>query len=307
VSTALLIFSQLLTLLGLLGLGWLLTRTGKLTDDKPLGSVVSNLGAPAMVIHFLQMPQAATMLREIGITAVGYAAALAAGAAVALALGVVCRRPRAVIGTWAAIIVFPNSIFMGMPIMQAIYGDDILPLLAGIMLVFNLGSFIFGAWLLSLEGTQKTRPKTFKLLLQPAVWCSLIGALLVATGIVLPAPVAAGAQMLAYITTPVAMVAIGSQLAKCSLRETFFDGKVYLVVLTRLIPAGLAGHLLLRLFISDPVILGVLTISVCMPAAVLTPVIAAQQGGDSLFCSKVTFVSTLMCIITAPVLIPLLV
>jgi len=306
-NTTLLIFFQLLTLLGLLALGWVLTKTGKLTDDKPLNSVVANLGVPAMVIHFLQMPQAGYMLREIGITAVGYAAAMAAAALVGLILGMVFRQPAGVTGTWTACIILPNSIFMGMPVMQALYGDEILPLLAGIMLIFNLGSFLFAAWLVSLASAQKNRPSFKKLMLQPAVVCCFIGLLLIVTPLQMPGPAARAVEMLAYTTTPVAMVAIGSQLAKCNLRETFLDGKVYLIVFARLIPAGVAGHFLMRLFISDPVILGILTISICMPAAVITPVIAEERGGDALFCSKVTFVSTLLCVATAPVLIPLLI
>ena len=103
------------------------------------------------------------------------------------------------------------------------------------------------------------------------------------------------------------MVIIGCQLAKCDLRATFLDGKVYIVALTRLIPAGLVVHFLLRLFIADPLILGVLTIGSFMPVAASMPVIAAEQGGDALFCSKVILVSTLLCVLTAPVLIPLLI
>ena len=305
-ATALMVFYQLVTLLGFVAVGWVLTKSGKLPDDKPLGSLVANVALPALVIRFLQMPHAADMLMDICIAAVGYAVALAAAALVGLILGRACRQSAGVTGTWTACIVFPNSIFMGMPIKYALFGEQALPLLAGIMLVFNLGSFVFGAWLLSLESTQKKRPTMRKLMLQPAVVGGFVGLALLLLQLSLPAPALRTVDMLAATATPLAMVIIGSQLAGCSLRATFWDAKVYLVSLARLIPAGLAAHFLLRLFISDPVMLGVLTIAACMPGAATIPVIADQQGGDALFCSKMTLVSTLLCVVTAPILVSLL-
>jgi len=102
------------------------------------------------------------------------------------------------------------------------------------------------------------------------------------------------------------MVILGSQLSKCGLRDAFLDSKAYLVSFARLVPAGLAAHFLFSLFIADDMLAGFLTISAVMPAATVIPAIAAEQGGNYLFCSKVAFLSTIISIVTIPILIPLL-
>ena len=305
-GTAITVFYQLVTLLGFVAVGWALTKSGKLPDDKHLGIFVANVGAPALILHFLLTPHAGDMLRDIGIAAAGYAATLAASVAVGLILGKGARQSAGAVGTWTACITFPNSIFMGMPIMYALFGEQALPLLAGILVVFMLGNFTLGGWLLSFESAQKKRPSLKKLMLQPVVVSCFVGTALLLLPLPLPGPVLATIDMLAPTATPVAMVVIGSQLARCSLRGTFLDGKVYLVSLVRLIPAGVAGHFLLRIFISDPLMLGVLTVAACMPGAATLAVVADQQDGDALFCSKMTLVSTLLCVATAPILIALL-
>ena len=293
-------------MLSLLAVGWALTKTGNMRDEKPIAALLTNAILPAMLIGFLQSPYSPELLRDKGLTMLGFVVVILAGAAVGFILGVLTRQPIAVTGTWTANITTTNAIFMGWPITMAIYGQRAFPLAAGILLVFNLVTFTFGAWLLTVgRGGKGVSIKA--LLLQPIIIGALVGATLFFMPFRLPGPAIDFLDMLGMMATPLSMIIIGCQLARCSIRDTFLDAKVYLVVAARLIAAPLAAHFLLRLFISDPMILGVLTIVACMPVAASVAVVAADREGDAAFCSKVIFVSTLLCIFTVPVLIPLLI
>jgi len=155
---ALTIFYQLIKLLGVGMVGWLLTKTCKITDEKTLSGYLANAALPALMLHSLQIPYSLTLLKDIGLAAAGHLAIFAAGTAVGVVLGKMARQSKGVTGTWTACLILPNSIYMGMPVMLALYGNQALPLAAGIIVSFNLGSFLYGAWLLSLSGAQKNRP-----------------------------------------------------------------------------------------------------------------------------------------------------
>ena len=303
---AITILNQLAIMLSFLVVGWLLTKTGKLKDDKPITVLIPNAIMPAMVVGALQAPYSLTLLRDIGIAALGFFVVVAAGVVVGFLMGGLARQPASATNTWTACIATTNSIFMALPIMLALYGDGIMPLTAGIMLSFNLTTFLYINRLLEPESKGKRGVNIKRLMLQPVIVAIFVGMILFLMPFRLPAPGRAVLDLLGMMAMPLSMVVIGSQLAKCNVRETFTDAKVYLVSAGRLIIAPLLSYFMMRPFIADPVILGIVTISAVMPVATIVAVIAVEQGGDVRFCSKVVFVSTILCIFTVPILLPLL-
>ncbi|MCL2579055.1 MAG: AEC family transporter [Oscillospiraceae bacterium] len=301
------ILYQLFIMLALAVVGWVLTKTGKMSDDKALAGLLANAVLPALILYSLQVPYSAALLREIAVTAAGYFVIFLSAIAVGIALGKAARQPSKVIGSWTSCIFAPNVMFMGWPIMHVIFGDDAFPLTAGIVLAFNISSFVFMPLLFSMGGEGGVRISPRDVFLQPAIMAVILGIMLFLMPFRLPGPVSGFLSVTASLATPVSMIMIGSSLAKCSLRETFLDSKVYLVTATRLTLAPLAGHLLIRPFIADPMILGMLTIAAFMPVAAIVPAIAAQRSGDMLFCSKAVVISTVLSVFTVPFLLPLLI
>jgi len=302
---ALTIFHQLVILLALLAVGWLLVKTGRLQDEKQLVAIITNAALPALVIVVLQAPFSPGLLRDIGITALGFVVIMLAGVGVGM-LALAARRPLSEVGVWAVCITAPNSVFVGWPITYAIYGSRVMPLTAGIVVTFNLFVFVVGAWLVSLGKERTHRPNIKALMLQPTIIAVIVGVFLFLMPFRLPATALSLLDLLALMATPLSMIVIGCQLARCNLRETFLDAKVYIVVAARLVVTPLVAFLLLRMFVSDPIILGVLVIAACMPVGTSVAVIAAEQNSDAPFCSKAVLVSTVLCILSVPVLVPLL-
>jgi len=300
------IFNQMAILLLLMLVGWVLSKAGKLPDDRALGGYLTNAALPAMIIHAVRVPLSAELLQTVGLAMLGFVVVLGCGAATGFLVGRLARQPAATAATWAATAGFPNVIFMAWPFKYASFGEAALPLLAGTTLVFNLVCFTFGSWLLSRSGREGKRLGLKQLLLQPTILSCFVGAILMFTPVTLPGPALSAIELIAMTTTPVAMVLIGSQLSKSNLRDAFLDGKAYLAAFARLVPAGFVAYFLVSLFIADRMILGFLAIGAFMPTATIIPVIATEQGGDVAFCSRVTVLATIFSVVTLSVILPVL-
>ena len=303
----LIIFNQLAIMLALAAAGWLLTKTGKVKDDQALAGLLTNAVLPALILHFLQVPYSPAVLRDIAITVAAFGVVFFVGMAVGLLLGKAARQTGQATGGWAVCIAAPNVIFMGWPIMRDIYGESAFPLAVGMILAFNVIIFLTSPFLFTMGEAGKGRVRVKELLLQPVILAAFVGILLFLTPFRLYGPAEGFVASLASLATPISMLMIGCQLARCSLRETFLDGRAYLVAIVRLTAAPIAGLLLIRPFISDPVIFGVVTIGSFMSVATIVAALAAQKNGDALFCARVIVISTVLSILTAPLLIPLLI
>ncbi len=298
------IFTQLVALLLLALTGWVLTRTGKITDDRPLNALLTNVALPALIIANLQTPYSVDLLRDMGLTFAGMMAIFAVGWPVGVLAARLAGKTAPRKGAWIACIIFPNAVFMAQPILAALYDEQVLILIAPIVLAFNLTCYVLGGWVLSGEEGEAYGLKY--ILLKPPVLSCFMGLALFFLPFRLPAAILSPMKMLAAMTTPLSMIIIGCQLARITPQSLFLDGEVYIVSFVRLVVTALVAHGVLRLFIADPTILGVVTISGSMPCAAILPIVAKERGGDSLFCSKMVLISTLLCVLTVPLLLQLL-
>ena len=74
----------------------------------------------------------------------------------------------------------------------------------------------------------------------------------------------------------------------------------------RLIVIPVIVWAVLRLFITDPLILGVMVVLSAMPAATNTVLLCAKYNGDESTAASGLFVSTLLSLLTMPVLLRIL-
>ena len=302
------ILFQVAVMLLLVLTGWVLSKRGKLPDEKTLGGLLTNASLPAMIISStMNVPVSSELLADMGLVAVGFVGVMALGVGMGFIAAKLARQSTAIAATWAVCVGFPNVVFIGWPFKYAVYGGDSLPLLSVIALVFNIILFTVAGRLLSLGSTNRIRPSLKQLLLQPVIISGIIGLFLLLTPITLPGPVQTSVGMLAATTIPLAMIFMGNQLSRCSLRDTFLDRRAYIASFVRLVPVGLVSYFMLSLFIPNEMVVGFLFIGAVTPTATSVPIIAAQQGVDAVFCSKVCVLSTILSALTIPLLIPLLI
>ncbi|KIR02337.1 Malate permease [Lachnospiraceae bacterium TWA4] len=204
-------------------------------------------------------------------------------------------------GVYQYMFIFGNTGFMGFPLINALFGSEAV-LYAGIVnIVFNLLSFSYGAYVVSLDGNKKLELNV-KTLLSPGISISILAIIIYFLNIKFPSVIVSPVTSFGNMTTPLAMLLIGSTLAKMDLKSVFTDISCYIFILVRMLALPVALFPLLNLFITDEFLLQFTLIIFVMPVANSCVLFAKQYEADEEFAAKNVFVSTLCSIVTLPLI-----
>lgn len=302
------VFLNLLELFLLIGAGYGAVRCGALpaSASSTFSALLMNVTLPATILTSLVRPYDPAFIRDGILIAV-------LGAVLILGYGLFCipalrlfRVPEGRRGVWTLCCTFCNNGFMGFPITLALFGEDGLALAVFLAIPFNLLIYTAGPRLVCLDrgSSCDLQPLSWRSILFTAVnLATLLGILLYALRIPLPAVVASPLSYLSDITTPLSMVVIGMNLAGQRLSDILRDRDVLSSSLLRLLVLPvLTWALLLPLPISNPLVMGVTVMIMAMPCAAVTSILAESYGGNTEFPSKCVFLSSLFCLVTIPLI-----
>lgn len=233
---------------------------------------------------------------SIGIAILGYL--LSTG--VALLVTWLVGTPKEKVGVMRFMFLFGNVGFIGFPVIKTIFGADAVFYAAIFNMPFNLLVYTVGPILLAGKGGG--RKLTWRDFCSPCVLASVLALVIALTQLHLPALVADTVDLIGQITTPAALLIIGSNLAALPLKGVFGGPRIWIMSAVRLVGTPLLLWLLLRWWVPDPVILGVAVVIQGMPVATNCTMLALQYGGDAASAGQGTFVSTLLSIVTIPLL-----
>ena len=207
-------------------------------------------------------------------------------------------------GLYIFMTVFSNIGFMGFPVMKAIFGNDAVFYTALFNMLFNLLVFSVGTGIMG-YGTGRKMDFNPKDLLSPGVIASLVALVIYMAKIQFPNVISSTITMIGDITTPVAMLIIGSTLANIPLKEVFSELRIYPYTFIKQVIIPALAYPVLRLFIQDPLILGVTLIMISMPVANSAVLFATEYDGDVSLAAKAVFMTTLLSIVTIPLIVSL--
>lgn len=138
-------------------------------------------------------------------------------------------------------------------------------------------------------------------LLNPMVVMIYIGAIIMATGKPIGGVVGAAIEGVGSMTSPLSMILIGATLAGMNPRM-LLDKSVLGISFVRLLAFPMLFAVGLRLIGADAMLTTVCVILLAMPAAANTAAMAERYGGDYHFASACVSVSTLLSVLTVPVI-----
>lgn len=205
-------------------------------------------------------------------------------------------------GLYMFMIMYPNVGFMGFPLMQSIFGTDAILSTSIINMAFNLSLFTLG--IVAIQYGQSER-STFQIknLLSPGVIASLIAIVCYIIHIQIPYIFVNPITLIGNMTTPLAMIIIGTSLSVYRLKDVLMDYHVYLFVMIIDVIIPLLFYPTIAFFISDSMIQGITLIILSMPVANGAVLFAKSYHQDEFLAAKTVFVSTLLGIVTIPLLI----
>ena len=298
------VLQEMLVILFGMAMGYLAHRLGYLggETDQKLSKIILNITMPCLIVASVatgdSLPGAAEILSVLKVAVVFYGIELLVAAVAPRLLGGTERQR----GVWRYAVMFPNMGFIGYPVTVAIFGPEALFYAVILTLPFNLLSFSLGP--LMLAGRAKFR---WQQLISPCILASL-AALVVALGHVsLPVIVGECVEFVGSITTPLSLLVVGSLLAGLPIGRVLASPRLWALTALRLLglPA-LLWAVLGWMHVEPPVVAGVAVILMAMPTAVNGSMLSMEYGGDTECMAQITFLTTLISIITIPVVSVLL-
>lgn len=296
---------KMITLFLYIVVGYILRKKELISDGFTNGivKVLMLVGMPAMVLNTFQTdisPETVKVgLNVFLLTCVAYGISYIVGFATAKLFKI----ELSVTGIWIFSVMFPNHGFMGWPVIQALYGQEGMFLAVFGNLGFQIFSFTVGVLVISkYANSGKANISLRKLLITPVNISMLLGIILFMTGKRLPSAVNGTLSGLGGLVTPLAMIYIGAILTKNKFRDMFNDYRVYIVSAIRLIVIPVVLAFVLKPFVATELALAVIVIGQGMSVASYCTMFTAEYGGDVLLSSKFVFVSTLLGMITIPLI-----
>lgn len=292
------IISQMLSLFLMMFAGYLSARFGFITPDfrRRLSALVLNTACPCIIISSVLQSEGAPgdMLRAL-LAAAFFFAAMIAMAALLVRLA---RTPRENRGLDQMLLVFTNLAFMGIPVVQSLYGASGVAALSMFILLFNFLVFSYGVLLISGTGSVNLRQ-----LANTGIASALIALLLGLTGLRLPAPVESTLASIGAVNTPMAMMIIGASLAHSDIRAAFSRVRLYKISLLRLIVMPLGMMALVLALPIDRMLAGLCVVIAAMPIAGNCGMLSDIHRPQDMTASHAIIVSTLLSGVTLPLIV----
>lgn len=292
------IISKVAVMLILILLGYFVSQKGILSDrgTSEINTLLLQIVTPCLIVNSFLTSEDTLTPTELLLAVV--TSALAITLSIGVAYCFFRKEPTERKKVLRFAVVFSNAGFMGLPLVEGIVGSKGVVYGSFFIVVFNLFCWTYGFRMMS--GGQKMSWKV--LLLNPGIVGLLFGLPIYFLHLHLPAVIAEPVGFLANLNTPLAMLVIGSYVAKVDLHSFVSDLAVYKVAALRLLAAPLLFLACLLLIRPEPDLLVTSVIQAACPVAANTVLFAVQYKRDSALASKTVAVSTVLSILAIPLL-----
>ena len=280
-------------------------RRIRVLDDRlnaGMSTLLVKITMPCTIFMAMMRPFSRTLLMESLATLLISILIYLSGYAVGMVLARIMGAAEDEKLVWQFSLVFPNVGYMGIPIIQAVFGNDAMIYVTMSNITFNILAFSLGIYLFKRDSSVDTKTNLRSILLNPVLVATYLGFVFFVTGLRLPETIENGVSLMSGITVPLSMLLVGSILAKSKPLTLINDPRVLPAIFMRLLGIPVAAFLILRIFIHNPVMLGTLVVLAAMPPAALTVIFAEQYKGNTAVASKLVALSSLLCLLSIPLI-----
>lgn len=200
-----------------------------------------------------------------------------------------------------------NTVFVGLPVLQEVYGPTAVLYLAMSNIAFNVLLYTYGVWRLRCgKGSGGKFSFNFREVFCIPLVATLAALVIFLFDIPLPGVVLSLVNALSPATMPLSMIVIGATLGPVSLLDAFREKRVWLICFFRLVAYPLIIWGILSFFITDAVLLASCVIIAACPSAVVVTVLSLQYKYDAVYSSKGVLASTTLSMLAMPLWVMLL-
>ena len=202
---------------------------------------------------------------------------------------------------------YSNTTFLGIPLMTALYPQGIfcIPIYS---LTCNVVLYTVSTGLYMKDSSKKKAGagEVLRRLANPVTLATLFGIALVLVGLTLPSIAVDIVDRLGSSSSAVSMLYIGTVLTDMDLSVVWKRVSILATVPVRMVAMPLAAFLLLRALNAGELITAVLTVMFALPCQVSISMLAKTGGSDYLYVTEYVLLSTLLSIVTIPIVTTLM-
>lgn len=197
-------------------------------------------------------------------------------------------------------VAYSNCAFLGIPLIQSVYGTDGIFYLTAYIAMFNLLSWTHGIMTMTDRMNFRSALNALK---APAVIATFAGLIIFFLQIRLPDIVMQPLNYIASLNTPLAMLISGMTIARSDLKKALKRSGIYLTSFLKLIAGPLLLLLVMLPFGADPVVTNTILISAACPTAASTVMFAARYSKNAVYASEIFAVTTIASAVTMPLIL----
>lgn len=294
------VFFQMLAFLLMIGAGYFITRRGMLDGhtNSQMSGLLVNVFNPLLIVssaaNAVGLISPDTM-RTVGLIACGmFAVFILAG----MLLSPAFERDHDKRKIFQLMFVFSNLGFIGIPVVSGIIGEEYVVYVTEFILIYTILLYTYGVGLLS----RKFSLSALKEMVNPGTVLSVAALVIIIWEIQIPDFLKTAAAYLGNVTSPMALIAIGFNLAQSELKKIFGQLRLYLFAAVKLLILPLLLLPLLKAATNDIHLISVCMVMFGMPVGNIPLMLGMQKGIDVSAGSAAIILTTVLCVFTIPVL-----
>lgn len=194
-------------------------------------------------------------------------------------------------------IIYSNCGFIGIPLVNGIFGSEGVFYITAYITIFNLCVWTHGLITMSGEKDKKT---IIKALLSPSVIATLSGFIFFILRITIPKIAYDSMAYIGNMNTPMAMLVAGVTIAQTNILKSISNLRIYYITFFKLLFVPLAMLFIFRLFDIPRVVLLTSVLAAACPTAATINLFSIRFGKNYFYASELFAVTTILTIITIP-------
>lgn len=301
-------YGQFFMLFGLILVGYYCNKKGYLTlqTNKNMGSMVMKVTIPAMLITTISNIEITDqILKGFFFSAAGQAALMIGFGFLMRFYGRFRKMEDALLPMLDLTTGSLNTGFIGLPVTMIFFGEAGIVYMSAGVLSLNLYLWSYGVYVIS--GKKETNPivmgKTFlKGAINPNCMAILIGLVLTMTRTIefVPEMVIGFLRKVGDLSTPLSLIYIGALAGGSGITQMFKEKLALEISLVKMILMPAIAIAVLYFVPAAGLTKSVFLLAMCMPAAVVVPMMVGQYGYGEKLSSDIVLWTTFISMVTLP-------
>jgi len=296
-----------LTIVIMISIGYVLTEKKWFNEEisRVFAKLVTNVSLPALMMSDLMGSFTKDKLVGLSKGLIAPFLSIAICYAISVAASKILKIEKSREGTFQSMFFNSNTIFIGLPVNLALFGDKSMPY---VLLYYIANTTFF--WTLGVYCISKDTPgehgsilskATIKRIVSPPLLGFIAAVILILLKIELPPFIMNTCKYLGNLTTPLSMIFIGISIHSVKLKELKIDKDVVGVLVGRFLVCPLIMFIMLILMPMPEIMKKVFIMQSAMPVMTNAPIIAKVYGADSNYAAVMVTLSTILSMITIPI------